>query len=138
MTAKTTTKLTLNDRRAELDAWQERVKDNERHTDAVLRAHAVLDRLIEEFGGDAVLPTMHDAAFGQSALLTAQEVAICQWQFRRHLVLGGTEDRMWDLLEEADTSELAKLEKAYPVEVAAIRAYRTTDLWTRVDLLLNR
>lgn len=58
-----------------------------------------------------------------TANITHGEAALLRWQYRHS---GGFEQKLFDLICEADTYNLANLRKAFPEEVEAYLNYATT------------
>ena len=60
---------------------------------------------------------------------TASEKELVKWQFG---LLGGFRSALWDALARADDSNLERMARAFPDEVAALSAWRTGDLARRM------
>ncbi len=138
----------LQDKLNATDAWQTRIQVNDAEyatpewKESAMRTvdatREVLYGLLREFG-HAYLPTIEQAASGDSPLLTPVEVAAVRWQFQHAIGASESEKGKWTMLTEADLYGLEQLEGTFPVEVEAIRRWRNErGFSTRIDALLDR
>lgn len=68
--------------------------------------------------------------------LPPEERAVYEWQYR---MCGGFTAALWEAIARADTYNLAKLRRAFPVEVDGFIAFSTIDgWWPAVDAKVQR
>jgi hypothetical protein len=121
--------LTVGQRRAQFDDWEQRIRSDDADYATSAWKNRALDRVRiqrDALGGlkdDDVLPTVRDVAFGHALLTDEQRMAVL-WQHRHHLDLGEFTQALIAAADAADTSNLEKLARGYPALVGGITRWR--------------